>query len=131
MANVFILLSHQLTQEQIEALKSEFQIENIIYMPKDLQTLWGNIPPEKESICEILNPVRLWLKNNAKQKDYALIQGDMGATYQIINYCFSIGIIPCYTTTKRVSIQEKNNNGTVNVIKEFKHERYRIYEKSC
>lgn len=55
----------------------------------------------------------------------------MGATYQIINYCFSIGVIPCYTTTKRVSIQEKNNNGTVNVIKEFKHERYRIYEKSC
>ena len=71
------------------------------------------------------------LKNNAKQEDYALIQGDMGATYQIINYCFSIGIITCYTTTKRVSIQEKNNNGTVNVIKEFKHERYRIYEKSC
>lgn len=100
-------------------------------MPENLQTLWSNIPPEKESICEILNPVRLWLKNNAKQEDYALIQGDMGATYQMINYSFSIGIIPCYTTTRRVSIQEKNINGTVNVIKEFKHERYRIYEKSC
>lgn len=131
MADIFILLSHKLTQEQIVALKNELHIKNIIYMPENLQTLWSNIPPEKESICEILNPIRLWLKNNAKQEDYALIQGDMGATYQIINYCFSIGLIPCYTTTKRVSIQEKNINGTVNVIKEFKHVRYRIYEKSC
>lgn len=131
MADIFILLSHKLTQEQIVALKNELHIKNIIYMPENLQTLWSNIPPEKESICEILNPIRLWLKNNAKQEDYALIQGDMGATYQMINYSFSIGLIPCYTTTKRVSIQEKNNNGTINVIKEFKHERYRIYEKSC
>lgn len=129
MANIFILLSHKLTQEQIEALKNELQIENIIYLPKNLQLLWSNIPPEPERIHDILNPIRLWLKENAKSGDYALIQGDMGATYQMINYAFSINIHPCYTTTERISMQEKDNNGTVNVIKQFKHVRFRLYEK--
>lgn len=81
MANIFILLSHKLTQEQIVALKNELHIKNIIYMPENLQTIWSNIPPENKSIYEILSPIRLWLKNNAKLDDYALIQGDMGATY--------------------------------------------------
>lgn len=129
MPNIFILLSHKLTQEQIEALQNELQIDNIIYLPENLQLLWSNIPPELEKIYDILNPIRLWLNENAKTNDYILIQGDMGATYQMINYSFSIGLIPCYTTTKRVSVQEKNNNGTVNVIKEFKHVKFRMYEK--
>lgn len=129
MANIFILLSHKLTQEQIEALKNELQIDNIIHMPEDLQALWSNIPPGKKYIYDILNPIRLWLNENAKSGDYALIQGDMGATYQMINYAFDTGLIPCYTTTKRVSLQEKNNDGTVNLIKQFKHVRFRLYEK--
>lgn len=129
MADIFILLSHSLTSEQVSALKNELHIENIIYMPDDLKSIWSNIPPENESIYEILNPIRKWLQENAKQEDYALIQGDMGATYQMINYCFSKGFIPCYTTTKRVSLQEKNIDGTVNVVKQFKHVRFRMYEK--
>lgn len=129
MPNIFILLSHKLTQEQIDALKNELKINNIILLPENLQLLWGNIPPEPEKIHDILNPIRLWLKENAKSGDYALIQGDMGATYQMINYAFSINIHPCYTTTERISLQEKDNNGTVNVIKQFKHIRFRLYEK--
>lgn len=129
MPNIFILLSHKLTQEQIDALKNELKINNIILLPENLQLLWGNIPPEPEKIHDILNPIRLWLKENTKSGDYALIQGDMGATYQMINYAFEINIYPCYTTTERISLQEKDNNGTVNVIKQFKHIRFRLYEK--
>lgn len=129
MANIFILLSHKLTQEQIDAFKNELQISDIILLPEHLHLLWSNIPPEPEKIHDILNPIRLWLKENAKPGDYALIQGDMGATYQMINYAFSINIHPCYTTTKRISLQEKDDGGTVNVIKQFKHIRFRLYEK--
>ncbi len=129
MINIFILLSHKLTQEQKDALKNELQITNIIYLPENLQSLWSNIPPEPENIHDILEPFRLWLKENAKNGDYALIQGDMGATYQMINYAFSINLYPCYTTTARISLQEQDNNGIVNLIKQFKHIRFRLYEK--
>lgn len=129
MPNIFILLSHKLIQEQISVMKNELQISNIIHLPEKLHSLWSNIPPEPEKIHDILNPIRLWLKENAKSGDYALIQGDMGATYQMINYAFSINIYPCYTTTKRISLQEKDDNGTVNLIKQFKHVRFRLYEK--
>ena len=129
MANIFILLSHKLTQSQIDAFKSELNIVNIIHLPENLQHLWSNIPPEPEKIYDILQPVRLWLKENANPNDYALIQGDMGATYQMINYAFSLNMHPCYTTTERISLQEKNNNGTINLIKQFKHVRFRLYEK--
>ncbi|MDE7315231.1 MAG: hypothetical protein K2N11_05955 [Mucispirillum sp.] len=129
MPNIFILLSHQFTEEQISDINSELQISSIIYMPENLYSLWSNIPPEPEKIHDILNPIRLWLKENAKSGDYALIQGDMGATYQMINYAFSINMYPCYTTTERISLQEKDDNGTVNLIKQFKHVRFRLYEK--
>lgn len=129
MANIFILLSHKFTQSQISDIKNELKIDNIINLPENLQHLWSNIPPEPEKIYDILQPFRLWLKENAKPDDYALIQGDMGATYQMINYAFSLNMHPCYTTTERISLQEKNNNGTINLIKQFKHVRFRLYEK--
>lgn len=114
-----ILLSHKITQEQKDAVKHDLHVANIIHLPENLQSLWGNIPPEPETIKDALSPLFLWLKENATHGDYALIQGDMGATYQMINYAFSLGIHPRYTTTKRVSIREENNDGTLQKLKKL------------
>lgn len=129
MSKIFIFLSHTLTQEQMCAIKDELNVVDIINLPDELQLLWGNIPPEPERIYDILQPFHIWLKANSQYGDYVLVQGDMGATFQIVNYAFSIGLKPCYTTTKRNTIQEYNNDGTVNLIKQFKHVRFRLYEK--
>lgn len=129
MAKVFIILSHNLTDDQEHSLKSDMNIADTVYMPDNLKKLWSNINPYLESISDILEPMKLWLSSNGAKGDYAVIQGDMGASFIMINYAFSLGMIPCYTTTERIVIKETEKDGSVNLIKKFKHIIFRRYEK--
>lgn len=129
MANMLVLLSHQLTGDQIQSIYNDLMLDDIIYLPEELKNLWSNIDPNIVSISELLIPFKNWIDITATQGDYIVIQGDMGATYNMINYAFDKKLIPCYTTTKRVTIDEQGINGTVNLTKQFKHVRFRVYEK--
>lgn len=129
MSRIFVILSHTLTQEQTLSAYNDLKIKDIVYMPENLKKIWSSIPPEKEKIQHTIEPILNWIKENTQENDYIIIQGDMGAVYITINYAFKLKLKPCYTTTKRVTLNEENNNGTVNIIKQFKHVRFRLYEK--
>ena len=129
MKKIFILISHKLTDEQLISINNDLHIEEVVYMPDELKKIWSNIPPTAESIKSTIAPIHDWLSKNANKGDYAIIQGDMGVTYITINFAFSLDLIPCYTTTERITISEKDEKGTVNLIKKFKHVRFRLYEK--
>jgi len=49
-------------------------------MPNELHNKWSNIPPELEDLRDYLNDILEWIDLNAQEGDYALIQGDYGAT---------------------------------------------------
>ncbi|WP_456416624.1 CRISPR-associated protein Csx20 [Methanocaldococcus sp.] len=124
---MFLLFSHNLTNDQIKDAKENLKVNKFIYLPKELQNIWSNIPPEVEDITDYLKPIKEFLKNNANDGDYVLIQGNFGATYNMVNYAFENNLIPIYATTKRV-VKEVIEDGKVITIREFKHCRFRKYK---
>jgi len=122
---MYLLFSHKLTDAQVENAKKSLGVEEFIYLPKDLQEKFSNIPPELDGIKEYAKDFEEFLKS-AKKGDFVLIQGDFGLTCKLVNYSKQKGLVPVYATTKRVA-KEIKNNGKVVKISEFKHIRFRRY----
>lgn len=125
--SIFLLFSHKLTSEQIDQLK-EKGIERFFYLPDALQKIWSNVPAEGIVLSEYLKPLIGWLSENSQEGDFVLIQGDFGATFYMVDFCFDVGLIPVYATTKR-SVREKIVDGSIVKISEFKHVEFRKYER--
>jgi len=123
MRRMIIILSHKLTEEQINDAKEHLGVEEFIYLPKSLQKLWSNIPPD---IDDYLKPIKNFLENNTKPDDYVLVQGDFGATYKIVNFALDKNLIPVYATTKRIAKDIYDGRKTI-TIREFKHCKFRRY----
>jgi negative regulator of genetic competence, sporulation and motility len=123
---LFLVFSHSLTISQKEDAMKFLNIEEFISLPNEIQKKFSNIPPEEESISKYVNPVKEFLKENAKKGDYVLVQGDFGAVVEIVNFSKSIELIPIYSTTKRDSIEKVVQD---KVIKQsiFKHILFRRY----
>ena len=122
---MYLLFSHTLTEPQIKDAKTTLKIDEFIYLPKNLQKIWSEIPPQIDDLSEYLSDIKEFLKN-AKKGDYVLIQGDFGAVYHMVNFSKDLGIIPIYATTKRETIETKVDD---KVIKKsiFRHIRFREY----
>ena len=67
-----------------------------------------------------------FIKTNAKIGDVALVQGDFGATYSIVNFCKKNGIKAIYATTKR-TIKESMVGDKVVKNSIFEHVKFREY----
>jgi len=126
MKNMFLLFSHKLTNEQIIDAKKVLKVDDFVYLPNDLQSLWSNVPAELESLKSYLLPLKEYIKNNAKKDDFILIQGDFGAVYEMVNYAKKLNLTPVYATTKRETQEEIQKEKVVKISK-FKHIRYRKY----
>ncbi len=126
MKKMFLLFSHTLTQAQKEDAKRSLGAEEFVSLPEDLQKLWSNIPPHIESLQEYLEPVKEFLKQNAKEGDYALIQGDFGACCQMVGFVKSLGVKAVYATTTR-NVRERVVNGKVEKFSVFEHVIFREY----
>ncbi len=124
MKQMFLLFSHTLTPLQIEDAKDSLSVEEFIYLPFTLQRIWSSIPPDVEDIRDLLKPIEEFLKQNSKKDDYVLIQGDFGATCYMVSFVKKIGLIPIYSTNKRVAKEIKEGDKLIK-ISEFEHTRYR------
>lgn len=123
MKKMFVLISHGLTQEQKSQALKVFGVENIINIADDA---WSNISPSDENILYVLNRYKKELMLEAEAGDILLVQGDFGATYNMINFAKNIGIKTIYATTKRMA-QELVIDGKTITRREFKHEKFREY----
>ena len=128
MKKMFLLFSHQLNDAQKEQAKNEFGIEEFVTFSDELRQIWMQIDPDLSSLEELLQPVRSFLKENAKKGDYALIQGDFGAVYAMVNYAKKLKVVPVYATTKRSVTEISDENGKVVKKSIFEHRRFREYE---
>ena len=129
MRRLFLIFSHKLTEEQIADSKHILKVSKCIYMPEAIQKNWSNVDPEGDLDKTVLNKICNWLNDQAETKDFVLIQGEFGATYYLVDFCFKNGFIPIYATTKRVSEEKQNSDGTVERKQMFKHVGFRKYER--
>lgn len=119
-----ILTSHQLNEEQIKDARNKFDVQEFVYLPTELQSLWSNVPADLESLENYSKPLKSWLESVTNQGDIAMIQGDFGLSYSLINYAKSLGLVTVYATTKRDSIEKDGVKISV-----FKHVQFRTYRE--
>ncbi len=129
MSRMLLLFSHALTEEQKRDANNSLGVSEFVALPDDLQYLWMNIPPAIPQLADYLKPVRRWIKETGNHGDYVLIQGDPGASYLMVNFAFSAGLIPLYSTTERKVEEEQMQDNTVKSKRVFKHKMFRRYEK--
>lgn len=122
-----LLFNHALTEDQFSDAKASLLCDVVVSLPKNLQELWSNVPPDLESLEKYLELIKEYIYANAKKDDFVLIQGDFGATYIMVNFLKNLGAKPIYSTTSRDAIEIKEGD---KIIKKsiFKHERFREYE---
>lgn len=122
------IISHRMMKQQIDEAKEILKVDSIIELPQEFKNIWGNIEPKGPLPIELLKRMINWIDSNSSSGDYVLVQGDFGATYYIVDYCFKSDRIPIYATTKRET-NEMLENGAVIVSRIFKHINFRNYQK--
>lgn len=126
--SVFLFFSHNLTPVQITELKNKYKVTTIVELPKELQNNWSNVPTSVKTLNYFIKPFKNWLESQSKNGDYAMVHGDFGATFLLVQHCLQLNVIPIYATSKRIHKERVMENGTVQIEKEFKHVGYRKYE---
>lgn len=128
MNKLFLIFNHQLTHEQEEEARNKLGVSQIISLPEDLQNFWSNIPPDVNLAQDMfLSLIQFLLENKSDGQNYCLVQGDFGATVYMVSWCFKNGFIPIYATTKRTAQEIRKPDGSIEIVKVFKHERFRKY----
>jgi len=126
MKKLFLLFSHTLTKRQEQDAKESLRVEQFVSLPKELQELWSNIPPHLAELHNYLEPLKVYIGNEAKEGDLFLIQGDFGGCYEMINFVKALGYSAVHSTTTR-DVVEKTANGKVEKFSRFKHVIFREY----
>ncbi len=124
---LFLLFSHKSTWEQLTDAGRSLGVESVVDMPEDLKKIWKQIPPDTQAINPLLEPVKNWLLKQSKCGDFALIQGDFGATWLMVNYTLKNGLVPVYSTTERRASETLHQDGTITTEHVFQHRRFRLY----
>ena len=125
MKTMFILVSHELTEIQYNDAKENHKIDRFVKLPIDI---WSQIPSDVEVIDVFLEDLKNDLLRQSKNDDLLLVQGDFGATVEMVNFSFKQGLVPVYATTKRIA-KDIIDGDTVTTIRTFEHIRFRKYTK--
>ena len=124
MKTLFILINHVLTPEQEEGARKNLNIDKFVNIA---DAKWSDIDPSEKGVIKVVETYKDKLRSQAKSGDVLLVQGDFGATYNMIRFAKNMGLIAVYATTKRI-VSEQVENGKVVIKREFKHARFREYE---
>lgn len=124
---LLVLLSHELTKAQIEEIKAK-GVGEIIMLPLELKEIWGNIDAKGDLDISYLKPIIQWVEEETKQEDLVIIQGEFGATYYMVNYCFEKGLCPIYSSSERV-VEEIIEGEKVITKRLFQHVNFREYKQ--
>ena len=102
------------------------KIDCIKTLPEELKQTWSNIEPDGELPIDVLTPIKNWIIQESNEQDYVLVQGEFGATFYLVDYCFNIKRIPIYATSIR-QVEEKVQDGVTITNRIFKHVNFRKY----
>ena len=121
MKKIILLFSHTLTEPQVKELKENWNCNEIIYMSDELKNNWMNVSDNTD-----INQFKKFLLDNLRKKDYVLIQGEWGLTYNMINFAKENNFIPLYAgTTRNVTEYKERDKVIKNSI--FSHTTFKKY----
>lgn len=123
MKTMYILMSHEITEHQYRDAKDSLGVESIVVIPSKV---WSQIPAESQSVEESLVEIKAYISIKFKKGDYLLVQGDYGATYNMVQFAKEVGLIPVYATSKRKAYEVVEGE-KVTTVREFQHVRFRKY----
>lgn len=126
MKKMFLLFSHTLSEEQQNDAIKSLHVKEFVYLDRELQALWSNIPTDIKSLDDTLMPIKNYLSSNITKDDIALVQGDFGAVYSIVNFLKGLHVSSFYATTKRV-VKVENIDGKIVKKSIFEHRIFREY----
>lgn len=128
MAKLILVFSHKLTRAQIMEAGLKLGLKDQLYLPDDLQRIWSNIDPEIEDLSSFIRKIEDFILSVYQAGDKVLVQGDFGATFQLVFRLMNQGIPCVYSTTRRV-VEEVLDGDHVVKQSRFEHVRFRIYSK--
>ena len=120
---MYILMSHKMTEQQKEDAKQTLNVQCFVVLPTDV---WSQIPAENKNVESSLLQLKAQLMTQAKEGDLLLVQGDYGATFNMVQFTKEIGLIPVYATSKR-NVYEVVEGEKVTTVRGFRHVRFRKY----
>jgi hypothetical protein len=127
MPDLFLFFSHDLTRPQRQEAHTRLGVKDFISLPDDLQYQWSHIDPTTELTPTYMLPFTSFLNKNTNNEDYVLVQGDFGATYFMVDFCFAHQLKPIYSTTERNTKEYANAKGTFVKESIFSHIAFRPY----
>ena len=101
----------------------------VIYPPDRVRKIWETISPYDDAVPDQLAEVLEWLNRISVKDDCVLVQGEFGAVFYLVEYCFFKRLRPIYATTERRSVEKVLDDGSVEQKHLFKHVRYRSYRR--
>lgn len=122
-----VLTNHDLTDRQRTEAMEEFGCSKIVLPPQGIRYFWAHVPPRGELTKTGIGDVIDFLEKTSQTGDLVLVQGEFGATFFTVDYCFKKGLIPVYSTSERVYDETINRDGSVARYHNFKHIRFRMY----
>lgn len=125
---MLVIFNHSLTDAQREDAKASLDVGEFIAPPENLLAIWGQLPPDTETLAPFLAPFFDWLREAGRTGDYVLVQGDFGATFLLVQQALSLGLRPLYSTTRREATEELVGD-QVRLSHHFRHVRFRGYEE--
>jgi len=117
--------NHNLSDDQLADAKKNLFLEEVMELPLELKKLWANIPTD-DTIEEHLVPLEEWLEVNTSRKDILVVQGETGATYQLVSFLQLIDRTVVHATTTRESVETVVDGKTIK-RSVFKHCMFRQY----
>lgn len=126
---MFLVFSHSLTQEQKNEARKVWGVTHFLPLPEHLQQIWSQIPVDQKEISDVLCPIRQWLENESGRHDIALIQGDFGATWLMVDFALKAKLVPVYSVTQRHAREEVQPDGSIKNIHIFNHKMFRPYNE--
>ncbi len=127
MPNLFVVINHELLQNQREDAVKTLHIDTFVFPPDHIQHIWQQIPPHNDIVIDVVKPIIEWLANNSVPDDYILVQGDFGATFLLVSWALHNHRIPIYSTTQRKYESRVNEKGEIVNVHVFKHVKFRRY----
>jgi hypothetical protein len=126
MKKIFLLFSHRLTEEQADDAIVNLKIDEIVYLPQELQDFWSQVDPVKNQLYK-LKKIWAFVEKEGNKGDYLLVQGEWGWVFHTVNHFKKVNMIPVYSTTERKVEEIHKKNGEVEKISFFKHIKYKRY----
>lgn len=124
---LFVLMSHRLGEDQAREVRERWQVEETVYLPEGLQTLWSGVDPHGTFEPGLFAPLLDFLRQRARAGDRVIVQGEYGLTVYFVMACWTLGLLPIYATSERVYQEEPGQGGTVLRRHAFRHVNFREY----